>query len=106
MTEVKPGMDVEPLDGLPALPEVGKLPSLREIETIEVPVLILGGGPAGLSAAIELGRRGVKVIIVDDKHRLGGKLVLQTHKFFGSYGTTRSTPARAGSTSRPSWNRR
>jgi ferredoxin/thioredoxin reductase len=26
----------------------------------------------------------VRALIVDDKHRLGGKLVLQTHKFFGS----------------------
>ncbi len=85
MTKVKPGMHVEPLDGLPVLPEVDEIPPLRDIETIEVPVLILGGGPAGLSAAIELGKRGVKVLIVDDKHRLGGKLVLQTHKFFGSY---------------------
>jgi NADPH-dependent 2,4-dienoyl-CoA reductase/sulfur reductase-like enzyme len=47
-------------------------------------VLIIGGGPAGLSAAIELGKLGVKVLLIDDKHRLGGKLVLQTHRFFGS----------------------
>ena len=85
MTLVKPGMRVEPLDGLPKLPEVNRVPPLHETETIEVPVLILGGGPAGLSAAIELGKRGVKALIVDDKHRLGGKLVLQTHKFFGSH---------------------
>ncbi|MCU0293340.1 MAG: FAD-dependent oxidoreductase, partial [Thermoanaerobaculaceae bacterium] len=51
---------------------------------MEVECLILGGGPAGLSAAIELGRAGVGVVIVDDKEKLGGKLVLQTHKFFGS----------------------
>jgi NADPH-dependent 2,4-dienoyl-CoA reductase/sulfur reductase-like enzyme/ferredoxin len=47
-------------------------------------VLILGGGPAGLSAAIELGKRGIQTLLVDDRHRLGGKLVLQTHRFFGS----------------------
>jgi sarcosine oxidase subunit alpha len=40
-----------------------------------------GGGPAGLSAAIELGKAGVRALLVDDKHRLGGKLILQTHKF-------------------------
>jgi len=85
MTPVKPGMHVAPLDGLPKLPEVRKVPPLGEIEAIEVPVLILGGGPAGLSAAIELGKRGVKGLLIDDKHRLGGKLVLQTHKFFGSH---------------------
>ena len=55
------------------------------IEEIAVPVLIIGGGPAGLSAAIELGKRGIETLLVDDKHRLGGKLVLQTHRFFGSY---------------------
>ena len=53
-------------------------------EIIEVPVLIIGGGPAGLSAALELGRLGVRTLLVDDKSTLGGKLVLQTHRFFGS----------------------
>jgi len=46
--------------------------------------LIIGGGVAGLSAAIELGLMEVKCIICDDKHELGGKLSLQTHNFFGS----------------------
>ncbi len=32
----------------------------------------------------ELGKRGIETLIIDDKHRLGGKLVLQTHRFFGS----------------------
>jgi NADPH-dependent 2,4-dienoyl-CoA reductase/sulfur reductase-like enzyme/Pyruvate/2-oxoacid:ferredoxin oxidoreductase delta subunit len=54
------------------------------LQTVEVECLIIGGGPAGLSAAIELGKAGVRALVVDDKHRLGGKLVLQTHKFFGS----------------------
>jgi len=47
-------------------------------------VLIIGGGPAGMSAAIQLGERGIRCLLVDDKDRLGGKLVLQTHRFFGS----------------------
>nr|HID14845.1 FAD-dependent oxidoreductase [Anaerolineae bacterium] len=72
------------LDGLPTLPDVHGVPEMRPIETVEVECLIIGGGPAGLSAAIELGKAGVRTLIVDDKHRLGGKLVLQTHKFFGS----------------------
>ncbi len=84
MTPVTPGMRVEPLNGLPVLPSVTDVPELQEIRTVEVPVLILGGGPAGLSAAIQLGQRGVRCLLVDDKHRLGGKLVLQTHRFFGS----------------------
>lgn len=45
---------------------------------------MVGGGPAGLSAAIEAARAGAKVLIVDDGLRLGGQLIKQTHKFFGS----------------------
>ncbi len=84
MVPVKPGMRVDPLDAPPELPIPEQGWQLHAIETVEVECLILGGGPAGLSAAIELGRAGVGVVVVDDKERLGGKLVLQTHKFFGS----------------------
>lgn len=84
MELVRPGVRVEPAEGLPELPQVAEAPALHDIEEISVPVLIIGGGPAGLSAAIELGQRGIQTLLVDDKHRLGGKLVLQTHRFFGS----------------------
>ena len=84
MTEVIPGMRIEPIEELPRLPELSSVPELHEVERIKVTVLILGGGPAGMSAAGELGRRGVDVLLIDDKDRLGGKLVLQTHRFFGS----------------------
>ncbi len=87
MELVRPGLQVEPARGLPELPLVRDVPALRDIETIEAPVLIIGGGPAGLAAAIELGKRGIETLVVDDKHRLGGKLVLQTHRFFGSINT-------------------
>jgi NADPH-dependent 2,4-dienoyl-CoA reductase/sulfur reductase-like enzyme/Fe-S-cluster-containing hydrogenase component 2/bacterioferritin-associated ferredoxin len=88
MTAVKPDISVMPADGLPdvsrlAVPDVEIQPE-GETEILEVPVLIIGGGPAGLSAAIELGDLGVRTLLVDDKSRLGGKLVLQTHRFFGS----------------------
>ena len=88
MELVRPGVRVEPAEGLPELPRVDVRASgseaARPIETIRVPVLVIGGGPAGLSAAIELGKRGIETLLIDDKHRLGGKLVLQTHRFFGS----------------------
>jgi len=84
MTPVEAGMWVEPLDGKPVLLNVETAPDTREIHASDVECLIIGGGPAGLSAAIELGKAGVRSLIVDDKHCLGGKLVLQTHKFFGS----------------------
>lgn len=84
MTPLKQGSVVESVEGLPRLPEDHEIPILREAPVEEVEVLIIGGGPAGLSAAIELGKLGADTLIVDDKRTLGGKLVLQTHKFFGS----------------------
>ena len=84
MTAVTPSMAVESLDGLPELPDDDSLPELTPVETVATDVLIIGGGPAGLSAALELGKLGVPTLVVDDKDHLGGKLVLQTHKFFGS----------------------
>jgi NADPH-dependent 2,4-dienoyl-CoA reductase/sulfur reductase-like enzyme/Fe-S-cluster-containing hydrogenase component 2/bacterioferritin-associated ferredoxin len=84
-TRVKEGMQVSPCEGIPRLPEVDAVPEEFEpIQTIDTDVLIIGGGPAGITAALELTRHDVKVLIVDDKHRLGGKLVLQTHSFFGT----------------------
>jgi len=79
-------MKIEPLIGLPELPSVNpeEKAEFEPIQEVEVTVLIIGGGPAGLAAAIELGSRGINCLLIDDKHRLGGKLVLQTHRFFGS----------------------
>jgi sarcosine oxidase subunit alpha len=84
MELVRAGMRVEPVDGLPSLPEAEPVAGTKSVEEVGVECLIIGGGPAGLSAAVELGKLGATVLIVDDKHRLGGKLVLQTHRFFGS----------------------
>jgi sarcosine oxidase subunit alpha len=84
MTPLREGMAVESLEGLAKLPEDDRAPLLRQPPVREVEVLIVGGGPAGLSAAVELGNLGIDTLIVDDKQRLGGKLLLQTHKFFGS----------------------
>ncbi len=84
MVSVKPGMRVTPLEALPLLPRIADSSgTFSPISTVATDVLVIGGGPAGLSAAIELGRNGIDVLLVDDKQQLGGKLVLQTHRFFG-----------------------
>lgn len=84
MTPLAAGMAVRSVEGLPRLPEDDAAAATAPVAAVDTDVLIIGGGPAGLSAAIELGRHGVKTLLIDDKDRLGGKLVLQTHKFFGS----------------------
>jgi len=57
------------------------------LKSEKVDFLVVGGGPAGLSAALEAGKRGLKVLLVDEGIQLGGQLVKQTHKFFGHEGT-------------------
>ncbi|MGN0269779.1 MAG: NAD(P)/FAD-dependent oxidoreductase [Candidatus Weimeria sp.] len=47
-------------------------------------LLVIGAGPAGLSASIEAARLGAKVIIADLNMKPGGQLFKQIHKFFGS----------------------
>ncbi|MFW9922365.1 MAG: FAD-dependent oxidoreductase [Candidatus Thorarchaeota archaeon] len=84
MVPLKEGMKIQSCKGLPDLPADDNPQKVSNIKIIKTEVLIVGGGPAGLSAAKILGQNGVKVLLIDDKDRLGGKLVLQTHKFFGS----------------------
>jgi sarcosine oxidase subunit alpha len=40
-------------------------------------VLVVGGGPAGLSAALAAGRTGARVLLVDDQPELGGSLLAE-----------------------------
>ena len=56
----------------------------KEIKVIETDIAIIGGGPAGLSAAISAAKSGYNIAIFDENQRLGGQLIKQTHKFFGS----------------------
>ncbi|MEN8152010.1 MAG: FAD-dependent oxidoreductase, partial [Planctomycetota bacterium] len=90
MVPVADNMVVESCDRAPTLPVIEEEPVLGETKVVKAGVLIVGAGPAGLAAAIELGKLGVEVLVIDDKDRPGGKLVLQTHKFFGSIEDTQA----------------
>ncbi|MFO8060274.1 MAG: NAD(P)/FAD-dependent oxidoreductase [Bacillota bacterium] len=52
----------------------------------EYEVVVVGGGPAGLCAAREVGSHGAEVLLLDRNARVGGQLIKQTHRFFGSRG--------------------
>jgi NADPH-dependent 2,4-dienoyl-CoA reductase/sulfur reductase-like enzyme/Fe-S-cluster-containing hydrogenase component 2 len=84
MTPLQNNMVIESCNGLPELPTEDETVGIEDPEIISTELLIIGAGPAGLSATKILGENNLDVILVDDKDRLGGKLVLQTHKFFGS----------------------
>jgi len=84
ITPLKEGMDVRTLVHLPNLPESDEKFCNFELKEMKCDVLVVGGGPSGLTSAIELAKLGFEIILVDDKEKLGGKLLLQTHKFFGS----------------------
>lgn len=47
-------------------------------------LIVIGAGPAGLSAAIEAAKNGLKPIVFDENAKPGGQLFKQIHKFFGS----------------------
>lgn len=47
-------------------------------------LIVVGAGPAGLSAATEAAKRGMSVVVFDENARPGGQLFKQIHKFFGS----------------------
>ena len=50
----------------------------------QIEILVVGGGPAGLCAALAASSLGAKVLICERDDHPGGQLVKQTHKFFGS----------------------
>lgn len=98
ITPLAAGLDLRTMDGLPGLPEIDAPLASSSKRLLSADVLVIGGGPSGLGAASELAKLGFSLIVADDKASLGGKLVLQTHKF--SARSRIVTPAPAASTSR------
>ncbi|MEO0989665.1 MAG: sarcosine oxidase subunit alpha family protein, partial [Pseudomonadota bacterium] len=49
-------------------------------------LLVIGGGPAGLMAALVAGRAGADVILADEDNRFGGRLLAETHELDGKSG--------------------
>ncbi len=84
MIPLKENMKIQLLETLPEIPEEDNAYHGVAQDEFSCDVLVIGGGPSGLTGALECADLGFSVIIAEDKERLGGKLLLQTHKFFGS----------------------
>ncbi len=54
------------------------------MKKIERDIVVIGAGPAGLSAAIAASQAGAQVLVVDENSLPGGQLFKQIHRFFGS----------------------
>ncbi|MBT9385680.1 sarcosine oxidase subunit alpha family protein [Pseudooceanicola sp. CBS1P-1] len=50
-------------------------------------LLVIGGGAAGLAAALTAGRAGAKVILADEDSRFGGRLLAESHLLDGAPAT-------------------
>jgi sarcosine oxidase subunit alpha len=73
---------VELYDGLVAhgLPGQGRLadrpdPARYDAKHVHCDVLVVGAGPAGLTAALAAARSGARVVLVDDQNQAGGSLL-------------------------------
>ena len=67
---------------MPEDPIVESTVSARHRPT-ERPVIVIGGGPAGLTSAYELTRRGQRPVVLEKNHMVGG--LARTEQFRGNY---------------------
>ena len=86
---------VRQLSGLGKLPE-HEAKELPEVGERNVDVCVIGGGPAGLAAAIECARRGRSTLLVDDQLRPGGSLRADPRAGRDAAETTWATAVQAG----------
>ncbi|MFP3871851.1 MAG: FAD-dependent oxidoreductase [Candidatus Natronoplasma sp.] len=84
VTQAEEGMEVKRHGAKPKFPEIdiGRGEERREEE---IELAVIGGGPAGLMAAITAAQLGSEVHLFDESADVGGQLVKQTHQFFGSH---------------------
>ncbi len=80
----------------PAQVTTVELPPRKAIEAGETDVLVVGGGPAGLGAAVGAAQAGVRVILIEHYGFLGGNATAALVVPLASYHTQRPTKEKAG----------
>lgn len=79
---------------------LGQLSALPDPDTYDrdhgfCDLLVIGGGPAGLAAALTAGRAGLRVIVAEEDTRLGGRLLSERQEIDGVAGTVWADTAAA-----------
>lgn len=82
ITPVQNGMRVQTQQAVGALHHQS-VQYLKKKE-LNTDIVVVGCGPAGMMAALAAANQGARVLVFDENHKLGGQLIKQTHKFFGS----------------------
>ena len=75
MTGAEDGQEVRRQPAAPGPPDAS--PAGRPRSELSPTVLVVGGGPGGLSVASVIAERGVDVVVVDERSKLGGQFYKQ-----------------------------
>lgn len=75
MTSVKDGQEVRLQPAAPRPPDVSQ--GSRPRRELSPTVLVVGGGPGGLSVASVIAEHGVDVLVIDERSKLGGQFYKQ-----------------------------
>lgn len=81
MTELRQDMAVETQDDRAGTPSADTSP-VAATDEISVDLAVLGGGPAGLNAAIAARRAGFRVLVIDERTEAGGQYFKPRSKGF------------------------
>tara|TARA_A100001037_G_scaffold234591_1_gene213384 strand:- start:1394 stop:4420 length:3027 start_codon:yes stop_codon:yes gene_type:complete len=68
-------------------------PDIYDHMHLHCDVLVVGGGPAGLAAALKAGRTGARVVLVDEQNESGGQLLGNRQQIDGAPGAEWATSA-------------
>jgi len=77
----RPGADVQPRPALSLVAE-SSMESSSTLEHVDVDVLVVGAGPAGLAAAAAASAQGAEVLVIDERSSFGGQYFKQPAKDF------------------------